>query len=81
MAVSGCDPGPSLKACDRLGREQQDETGSGDPCVEHGYRLQVTTKRLYPPHGQEQPILLTRLSEDLATARVQSVHERQGQLL
>jgi hypothetical protein len=51
MAVSGHDPRPAFKERDWLGGLEPDETGPGDPCVEHGHRLQVTVEGLHPPHG------------------------------
>jgi putative transposase len=45
------DPGLALAWCHRLGREQTDETGLGDPCVEDGHRVPFAIQRLHSSHG------------------------------
>ena len=81
LAVPRRDLGPPFPARRGMGREQLHEAGSGDPGIEDGHRVSVTATRLHPPYGSRQPILLPRLSEDPAPARLQGVHERQGKLL
>ena len=81
MAIPRCHPGPAFPAGHRLGRQQSDEAGLGDPGAEDGYRLQITAQGLHSSHGSGQPILFARLPKDPATTRVQRVDERQGKLL
>ena len=81
MAVSRCNTGPAFKARDRLGGEQQDEAGPGDPGIKHGHSLPIAVKGLHPSHGSRVAILFARLSENPAAARLQSVHEWQRKLL
>ena len=59
MAVSGGDPGPSFKARDRLDRQQSDETGLGDPCIEDGHRIPFAAKGLRPSQGSQLAILFS----------------------
>ena len=78
MAVSRRDPRPAFKAGHWLSCLEPDETGLGDPGVEHGDCVPVTAQRLHPPHRPRVAILLPRLSKDPALERLQGVDERKG---
>jgi hypothetical protein len=65
----------------RLGSWQSNETRSCDQGVEDGHRVPFTAKRLHSSYGSWLPILLTRLSENPASARVQGVDAWKGKLL
>ena len=53
--------------------ERSHEAGSSDPSFEDSRRAAATAQGLYPSKRPWQPILLTRLTENIAPARVQSV--------
>ncbi len=80
LVVSGRDPGSTLPARYRLGRQQSNETRSCDPGAEHGHCVQISAKWLHPSHGSRVAMLFSRLSENPAAARLQSIDERHGKL-
>jgi len=76
LAVSRCDLGFAFPPCDWLGGQQSDETRPRDPSVTDGRGAPPASQGLHPSYGSRQPILLPRLSEASAPARIQGIDER-----